>query len=125
MTLTDIIHWTHVPIPADVASGTIDLAIGQAGSGHPVGLVMAGVHGDEGPWGAWAIHKFLEQTDAAELAGSLRIVPAANPLAMQADVRYAPPDSIDLYGIFPGNPQGSHSERLAAVLSMQSTALMS
>lgn len=114
--LVEAIVWKHIPVPAGAAVGQVNLTIGQVGSSQPVALVTAGVHGDEGPWGAWAIRKLLETTPLNDLAGMLRIVPVANPLAMEADSRNAPLDMLDLNRVFPGNPNGSHTERLAAAL---------
>lgn len=114
--LLSAIKWKYVPIPTGAASSQINLAIGEVGTGTPLALVTAGVHGDEGPWGAWAIRKVLEQTDLEDLQGTLRIVPNTNPLAMEADSRNAPLDMLDLNRVFPGDKQGSHTERLAAVL---------
>src|SRR5207244_10909971 len=79
--------------------------------------VTAGVHGDEGPWSARAIHQLLERTSLTDLIGTLRVVPVSNPLAMEADARCAPLDVLDLNRVFPGNPNGSHTERLAALLT--------
>ncbi len=115
-TLLEAVHWKRIPLPGDAAIGKLDLVVGQVGHGHPTALVTAGIHGDEGPWGAWAIHKLLHNTPLGELKGTLRIVPVANPLAMAADARNAPLDFLDLNRVFPGNPTGSHTERLAAVL---------
>jgi hypothetical protein len=117
--LIDHITWQHVPLPAEAAAQQINLAVGTVGSGQPVGLITAGVHGDEGPWGAWAIRQLLEATPLADLCGTLRIVPVANPLAMQADARNAPLDTLDLNRSFPGDANGSHTERLAAALVEQ------
>jgi predicted deacylase len=114
--LLSAVRWKHIPLPTGAATGQINLAIGEVGSGAPVALVTAGVHGDEGPWGAWAIRKLLAQTPLDELSGTLRIVPCANPLAMEADARNAPLDTLDLNRVFPGNAEGSHTERLAAIL---------
>jgi hypothetical protein len=58
----------------------------------------------------------LERTTLEELRGSLRVVPVTNPFAMQADARNAPFDALDLNRAFPGNTEGSHTERLAATL---------
>lgn len=118
-TLLEAMRWTRIPIPTGAASGTIQLAIGEVGSGSPLALVTAGVHGDEGPWGAWAIRKLLEQTPLDDLHGTLRVVPTANPLAMEADARNAPLDTLDLNRVFPGDAKGSHTERLAATLVEQ------
>ena len=93
------------------------MAVGSVGSGSPATLVTAGIHGDEGPWGAWAIHKMLESATPEELLGTIRIVPVANPLAMEADARGSPLDDLDLNRAFPGNPGGSHTERLADVIT--------
>lgn len=114
--LIDRMIWEYIPVPAGAAVGHVRLGIGYVGSGHPIGLITAGVHGDEGPWGAWAIRKLLMETQSEELLGSLRVVPVANPLAMQADARNAPLDTLDLNRVFPGDPTGSHTERLAALL---------
>jgi predicted deacylase len=114
--LNERISWRKVTIGAGAAAGEIEIAIGEAGTQSPVALITAGIHGDEGPWGALAIHKLLEQTSADQLIGTLRVVPNANPLAMDADARNAPLDSLDLNRTFPGNPDGSHTERLAHLL---------
>jgi predicted deacylase len=115
--LIDLIEWERVSVPAGASVGEVDLTIGRVGSSRPVGLVVAGIHGDEGPWGAWAIRKLLEATSLSELRGSLRIVPMANPLAMEADARNSPLDSLDLNRSFPGRREGSYTERLAAILT--------
>lgn len=115
--LVESIAWRHVPIPNGETVGRVELAIGEVGEGHPRALVTAGIHGDEGPWSAWAIHKTLGNADLEELQGSLRFVPVANPLAMEADARCSPLDGLDLNRAFPGKPDGSHTERLAAALT--------
>jgi hypothetical protein len=95
----------------------MQLAVGSVGTGSPVALVTAGIHGDEGPWGAWAIRKLLESVTPDSLIGTLRVVPCANPLAVQADTRNAPLDTLDLNRSFPGNRSGSYTEVLASVLA--------
>jgi len=50
------------------------------------------------------------------------VVPVSNPLAMEADARCAPLDVLDLNRVFPGNPTGSHTERLAALLAEHAVA---
>lgn len=122
ISLFDSIQWKRFPIGSGAASSQIDLCIGEVGSGSPVALVTAGIHGDEGPWGAWAIRKLLTDTSPDELHGTLRIVPNANPLAMEADSRNAPLDMLDLNRVFPGNAAGSHTERLAAALVQHAVA---
>jgi predicted deacylase len=111
--LSDVVTWKRYPIP----EGQIDLVVGEVGEGSPEALLTAGIHGDEGPWGAWAIHKMLEGATLDELKGTLRIVPVANPLAMEAEARCSPLDDLDLNRAFPGNPGGSHTEGLADALT--------
>ena len=114
--LYDAIHWHEFYIGADASVSEIPVVIGEVGTGAPVALITAGVHGDEGPWGAWAIRQLLSQTNMDDLVGTIRVVPNANPLAMQADARNAPLDTLDLNRSFPGDRDGSHTERLAALL---------
>ncbi len=115
--LLDAMVWNSFPLPGEAAGGEVQLVRGTVGQGKPVALVTAGVHGDEGPWGAWAIRKLLASTPLESLVGTLRVVPCANPLAMQADARNSPLDVLDLNRSFPGNRNGSHTEVLAAVLA--------
>jgi predicted deacylase len=115
-TLADLIHWTRLPIPGTAAPGTLTLGIGDAGDTGPGALITAGVHGDEGPWGARAIYHLLTSVDVSRLTGRLRIIPVANPLAMDADTRNAPVDQLDLNRAFPGDSRGSYTERLAALI---------
>ena len=116
-TLRQSVEWREFPLAVGAAAGTLNLRIGSVGQGKPVATVTAGVHGDEGPWSARAIHMLLEGTPLDDLIGTLRVVPVSNPLAMEADARCAPLDVLDLNRVFPGNPNGSHTERLAAVLT--------
>jgi hypothetical protein len=114
--LLDRLRWRELPIPGTAARGGLALHIGEAGAGGPVALVTAGVHGDEGPWGAWAIHTLLASLRPDDLLGTLRVIPVANPLAMEADLRNAPVDQLDLNRAFPGNATGSYTERVAAAI---------
>ena len=115
--LRSSVTWRDFPLAVGAAAGTLNLRIGTVGQGKPVVTVTAGVHGDEGPWSARAIHLLLERTPITDLIGTLRVVPVSNPLAMEADARCAPLDVLDLNRVFPGNPNGSHTERLAALLT--------
>src|SRR6516225_4470359 len=113
--LVDQIHWNKFKLPAGATTGEIDLSIGTVGDGKPSALIIAGLHGDEGPWGAWAIRKLLERLDQSELNGSLRLIPAANPSGVEVGKRNAALDLIpsDLNRSFPGDESGLHSERAA------------
>ncbi len=116
-TILEKMRWRQIPIGGTSAFGTASLSLGEFGSGSPGILITAGIHGDEGPWGGWAIRKLLQSIDEGETQGRIRVVPMANPLAMQADKRNAPLDQLDLNRVFPGNAAGSYTERVAHVLA--------
>src|SRR5260221_6188660 len=102
-TLIDAMTWTRFPVPAGAAVGQVELAVGQVGNRSPIALITAGIHGDEGPWGSWAIHKFLAQTSLDDLRGSLRVEPVANPLAMEAVTRNALLHTPELHQVYSGD----------------------
>lgn len=116
MTVFDEIKWKKYHVSSSAAYGECSLKVGEVGEGFPRATIIAGVHGDEGPWGALAIRYLLKNIEINDLLGSLKIVPVANPLAMEADSRVSPIDDLDLNRVFPGDPNGSHTQRIAATL---------
>jgi predicted deacylase len=62
------------------------------------------------------LHDFASQLHPDELCGTLTIVPISNPQAFYAGTRRNPVDCGDLNRLFPGDPKGTISERLAALL---------
>jgi predicted deacylase len=111
------LRWRSVPVRGGLGHPDVALRVGEFGSGGPVGVLVAGVHGDEGPWALLAIHYFLEGLSREEVLGTLRVLPSANPLAVQVDRRENDLDGLDLNSSFPGNESGSHTERLAAAIA--------
>lgn len=69
-----------------------------------------------GVGGAYAINKLMDSVLVDDLIGTLRIIPVANPLAMEVDSRVSPLDHLDLNRVFPGDHDGSHTERLADLI---------
>ena len=116
--LSSALQWRAISIGGDAASN-YSLHLGEAGDSGPLALITAGIHGDEGPWGAASIHQLLDATPRDELLGRLRVVPVANPNALAHEARCAPLDSLDLNRLFPGNADGFHSERLAALITAE------
>jgi len=96
----------HVEIPFHVLVGT---------SREPRLLVMAGVHGDEYE-GVAVLHDLAREIDPKKLKGTLTLVPVANPQAFYAGARRNPIDLGDLNRAFPGNPEGTITDRLAYTL---------
>lgn len=82
---------------------------------QPRTLIIAGVHGDEYE-GVAVLQDLAREIDPSDLRGTLTIVPVANPQAFFAHTRRHPVDLGDLNRSFPGNPDGTISERLADLL---------
>ena len=103
-------RWRGISIGLTSAWGRGELLLGEFGADGPGILITAGIHGDEGPWGGWAIQQAAAPSRPERC---WRIhpggVPLANPLAMQADKRNAPVDQLDLNRVFPGDLTGSYS----------------
>lgn len=90
----------------------------------PVFVTSAAVHGDEIN-GIEIVTKFANGIDLRRLKGTVIVLPVQNPLAVQAQHRYAvstflrsPLDQspADPWAAFPGNPNGNTAARLAHVL---------
>ncbi len=82
----------------------------------PTVSLMAGVHGCE--YTAMAgLRRFLGDLDESQLLGSLRVVPMANITAFWARSPFVVPvDGLNLNRHFPGDVNGSYTERLAYAL---------
>ena len=118
-TIYDWLRWHEILVTAHAAAQHIPLKYGEAGTGGTRATLIAGTHGDEGPWSALAI-KMLCRHPAARLTGRLRVIFTANALAAEVERRNSwidSPNSIDLDGVFPGNSAGSHTDRLAASIA--------
>jgi len=118
-TIYDSLTWHEVPITAHASARHIPLVYGQAGPPGPRVMLIAGTHGDEGPWSALAIRRVCEHP-AARLTGRLRVMFTANALAAEVERRNSwidSPNSLDLDGVFPGDAGGSHTQRLAAAIT--------
>jgi len=76
---------------------------------EPTIMVVAGTHGNEKA-GIKAA-EYLKDNLHIE-RGTLIIIPKANILACEKNVRYFPPE-INLNRVYPGNPQGNSLEKLA------------
>jgi predicted deacylase len=78
-------------------------------------VAIAGVHGDEYD-GPAALLDVCDELDPGELAGTLVVVPIANPPAFRTGTRWNIADGQNLNRIFPGDADGSISHRLARSL---------
>jgi predicted deacylase len=78
--------------------------------------ISAMVHGDEVE-GLLIIRELWRTIQPEALAGSLWLMPVANPLAMEAMTRNTPIDMLDMNRLFPGQPDGWLSEQQAHAMT--------
>lgn len=100
---------------ADGVAQSFPLIVLQGASAGPTVVFVSGIHGDEYE-GPTALRQLSAQIDPVKLAGRVLIVPIANLLAFAAGTRTSPVDNENLARIFPGDPNGTLSHRLAAAL---------
>ncbi len=100
---TELEDSTPVIIPYFVMRGIED---------KPVMLLNAAIHGDELN-GIEVINRILDVVDVKKLRGTLIGVPIVNTIAFRARSRFDPVDGKDLNRFFPGNPDGSITQRIA------------
>jgi len=91
---------------------------GTAAPAGPTLAVSAGVHGDEYE-GVRAIYELFRELDPAAMRGSFLAVPVLNPPAHRACSRVNPSDGLNLARVFPGDPDGSLSHRIAWVFDQE------
>lgn len=91
------------------------LAAAGAAEG-PTLAVLAGVHGDEYE-GIRAIPQIFRAFSPADLRGRLLAVPVCNVPAFRSATRVSPIDGLNLARVFPGDPAGTATQRIAHVLT--------
>ncbi|MEA2511883.1 MAG: uncharacterized protein QOJ59_1370 [Thermomicrobiales bacterium] len=106
----------RVPV-ATMASGfELGLTIHTyRGSDGPTVGFSAAIHGDE-PISTEALRRLAGHLEHSgeELRGTIRLLPVANPLAYETRTRNTMLDATNLNRIFPGDPEGWLTEKLAA-----------
>ena len=105
---------------AEGAAPKIPVTIVCGSQSGPCLVAIAGVHGDE-PEGILALMDFWDEVPT-DFRGRLVMVPVANPTAFEAGQRRSPLDGLDLNRSFPGNANGSPTERLAHLIFSQVVA---
>ncbi|MGB9006033.1 MAG: M14 family metallopeptidase [Candidatus Aminicenantales bacterium] len=83
----------------------------------PVLALVAGVHGSEYP-PILALYRLKHMIDPKKLAGTAVLVHVANiPSFQKRTIYYTPQDGKNLNRVFPGDPQGTLSQRIAFILT--------
>lgn len=98
---------------ADVeADAEIPLHIIRGAATGPCLLILAAIHGDEYE-GVQTVIELGRSLSPEHIRGTVLMVPIANPYAFRAADRLTPEDGCNLAREFPGNPEGTVTERLA------------
>ncbi|WP_395838361.1 succinylglutamate desuccinylase/aspartoacylase family protein [Archangium violaceum] len=110
----------RLPVPEGVDPGTfIPITLVHGSRPGPVLALIAGVHGSEyAP--ILALQRVRPLLEPARLAGTVILVHAANvPAFLGRTIYTGPVDGKNLNRSFPGNPEGTVTERIAYVLREQ------
>lgn len=113
-----IVHTLAVPSPPDEEPLELSVMVTRGAHDGPTLLVFAGVHGDEYE-GVRAIPELMQRAAAIIEHGRLIAVPVCNPPAFAAATRNSPVDGLNLARVFPGDAQGTLSQRIAHTLTTQ------
>jgi predicted deacylase len=102
---------------ADGPDGAVDIPVNISIGTRPGPrlVVVAGVHGNEVEGPAAVLEVWDELRDLS-VAGTMIVVPVANPPAFWAARRMSPYDGLDMNRIFPGRRDGLLTERIASRL---------
>ena len=92
------------------------------GAPGPTTLLIGGMHGDEFE-GPVAISALCHELDVREVIGRLVAIPAMNLPAVMAGTRLSPADGANLNRVFPGDPHGTLTSRMARALTDRLVAL--
>ena len=97
--------------------GAVDihrLRFGEPGSGPHVAIV-AGLHGNE-VGGVCAVNQLVSQLKTATIEGCVDVFPVINRMGLDETSKTNPLDHRDINRWFPGNANGSASERIASAV---------
>src|SRR5438445_5837257 len=110
--------------PGTTVSGTIDLGtsiipitIFNGKKDGPILALIAGNHGYEYP-PILALQMLRPRLNAKKLAGAVILVHVANmPSFLGRTVYFSPLDGQNLNRVYPGNPEGTPSQRIAYAIT--------
>jgi predicted deacylase len=118
---THEVRWLDVcPLP-DGTMLRLPLLIARGARPGRTLVVLGGIHGDEYE-GPAAAREVFDRLDPAAMAGTYLAVPVCNPPAFAAQTRCSPLDGQNLARVFPGDPNGTVSERIAHAITTEVTS---
>jgi len=104
--------WLDVATRADGGVWRLPLLYVTGQTPGPTLVVTASVHGDEYE-GVEAIPQVFQQVEPAQVRGKLVMAPVCNMPAYEAATRSSPLDGLNLARVFPGDPKGTVTQRIA------------
>ncbi len=110
----------YIEVSGKADAGTrIPVTVIHGAKAGPVLGLVAGTHGYEyAP--IVAMQRFIRKVDAKELAGTVIVVHVANlPSFLGRTVYYSPVDGKNLNRVYPGNAEGTVSERIADAITRE------
>ncbi len=103
--------WAFATAP-DGTPVTVPLIVIAGERSGPVAALTAGIHGDEYE-GIVALWRLAAHIQPEQVAGRILIIPIAHQAAYNAATRTSPIDGVNLARVFPGDPGGTITYRLA------------
>jgi len=112
--------WIDVPGGRDASDpGTrIPVSVARGARPGPVLALVAGTHGYEYT-SILALQRLLPRLDPKRMSGTVILVHMANPPAFWGRRIYYGPDGKNLNRVYPGNLEGTQSDRIAAALTRE------
>jgi hypothetical protein len=109
-----------IMVPKGMDEGsTIPITVAHGASDGPVLALIAGIHGYEYP-PITALQAVRAQIDPTALSGTIIMVHIANmPSFLGRTIYYSPVDGKNLNRMYPGDPKGSISQRIAHLLTTE------
>jgi uncharacterized protein len=110
----------YLSVPQGIDDGTkIPITIVHGADDGPVLALIAGTHGYEYP-GITALQRLRKSLDPSDVSGTIIIVHVANlPSFLGRTIYYSPVDGKNLNRMYPGDAEGSLSQRIAHIVTSE------
>ena len=109
----------YIEVPSAADAGTrIPVSVVNGVKDGPILALIAGTHGYEYT-SIIALPRVLAKLDPARMSGSVILVHMANPTTFYGRRVYFSPDGKNLNRVYPGDPKGTISDRVAYALTTE------